>query len=502
MDHLQSASEMSDVERNSLLLDISSVPTPTQHLIEKLKLMILEADETTTLLLIYGALASNAAPEDEVKMVNFLCSQIPKHTTNNTEVLIHVLRALGNTNSTLAINCILQYTQHENDGVKETSVTALRFFVYMSAVQQQFIGMVEGSDSEALISAIIDTLEEGYKSNPKTILNQRLLESLTNVTITVGDADLQIKMGNFLKMLDTPDALMLVEGLESSIVLGHIQKRQANYWTNSNPMYSKLCSVSERRRDVSNFPNYRSYLWYHTVGKAYGSYQIYVRGVAGAFAGTNSNCDVKISAKCLFYFHIFGYERDILRITGNYEQAYAKLYVRYGSRDLLDINYNASFSYSRSYFLPSYRKEILSLSYPFSVFGVPLSLGIDVWVQVGGSLSLSASNTRTGRLQASATLTPYAKGYVDASLSVSIFIARVGIALTGSATYEIGADLSATVCNTQFSVYDEWPGTHITLSAFYQRRRVWGGWKSRRSWDIFDYQRSSSSGRRYLYRYG
>ena len=81
------------------MVAIAFLPSPSSELIQTLEHMIVQSDETTPLLLVYGALVANVDPDKELVMVSFLIEQIPKNTGNSSQVLVHVLHALGNTQS-------------------------------------------------------------------------------------------------------------------------------------------------------------------------------------------------------------------------------------------------------------------------------------------------------------------------------------------------------------------------------------------------------------------
>jgi hypothetical protein len=103
------AQNISSKERNTIILAIASLPTPSYQLIQMFEDLINESDETTNLILAYGSLVANAGPRQEEKMVAFLTDKIPVDTSENTVVLIHILHALGNTKSPSALKYILPY---------------------------------------------------------------------------------------------------------------------------------------------------------------------------------------------------------------------------------------------------------------------------------------------------------------------------------------------------------------------------------------------------------
>ena len=157
--------------RQQLQTRDQSIAHPSLELIEELEDMITESDETSSLLLAYGALVANVGPDKELEMVTFLINRIPKKG-QNTNVLIHVLHALGNTQSLTAVQYILPHTQSSEEAVVLAAVTALRLFTGTPLVQQQFIYTLGNSTySVSLVSAMVDSLRDGYSLNQEMTLN-------------------------------------------------------------------------------------------------------------------------------------------------------------------------------------------------------------------------------------------------------------------------------------------------------------------------------------------
>lgn len=414
-------SDLSETERNSLLVDTAFISTPSLELIEKLEYFIAQREETTDFLLVYGAVVANAAPEYKERMVKFLTDKFPDNTSNNTEVVIHILHALGNTNSSLAVSYIIQYLWHTNEAVRLTAVSALRFFTSLAAVQDEFLHMMDTFRSVDLINEIIATLQEGCKNQDTIVFSESLLQALANNTIILGNPDFQMDLIEFLNMLGSPEALDLVESIEKQSDDIAREKRGTTNWSSTSSIYSKLCPASERANDVRNYPTYRSYLWYKTVGKYYGTYKFYARGVGGAFAGVSRDRNVKVSGKNVIYTHILGQERDIVKVLVSYERGSRKVYMKFGSRVLYDSESYVGTRYRQSYSLPRYEITLLSFYYPFVVYGVTLYLGISVDVGVGGSATVSASVGPRGQISAD----PLAYASVDVSLSLSLAVSNL-----------------------------------------------------------------------------
>jgi len=89
------------------------VPNPTDQFIGELETQInLRADPTDPLLLAYGAVAANAAPDMQRQMVSFLTERLPEAEADEA-ALVHLLHSLGNTRSEIVIEHVVPFADHE-----------------------------------------------------------------------------------------------------------------------------------------------------------------------------------------------------------------------------------------------------------------------------------------------------------------------------------------------------------------------------------------------------
>ena len=235
--------------------------------------------------------------------------------TGNTNGLILVLHALGNTKSPLAVEHIVPYMRHEDEEVRLTAVTALRFFTGRLNIQQHLLDIVDHS-SATMVEAIIHALRDGYEEyREMPPLNQELIESLANITINLSNFYLQEELVYFLKIVGTPSALTQVDLVVSSRGEQARLKRDTSVWDTVSSDYDIISPLSERQADVNNFPSHQSYLWSKTIGKDTGDYRVYVKSAVGLFAGGNkSKCDFKTLGKAVVRGHLLGYEADAVKI--------------------------------------------------------------------------------------------------------------------------------------------------------------------------------------------
>ena len=422
--------DLSDVERNSLTLAVASIAHPSLELIEELEDMINESDETSSLLLAYGALVANVGPDKELEMLTFLINRIPKKGLN-TNVLIHVLHALGNTRSLTAVQYILPHTQSSEEAVVLAAVTALRLFTGTPLVQQQFIYTLGNSTySVSLVSAVVNSLRDGYSLNREMTFNPELIEILVSVTNSLGDTDLQKEVVAFFHLVGSSEMLAYADMVNTEIEEGRLRGKRSSTsstsdWDTTLPEYNAVCPASKRAQDVLDFPNHRGYLWKRCVGECSGSYRFYLQATAGAFAGYN-NCNFKVKGKAIVLANVLGRESELINVLGSSilqnGEARRKLYAKFGRTIVLNVDESFVNSFIRHFQLPSYRKTLFSFSYTITVWIIPVTLRVGVDVGISGTLQLSGSVSGEGAPQGTAVLTPSAYASVDASVSVSFLV--------------------------------------------------------------------------------
>ena len=97
----------------------------------------------------------------------------------------------------------MQYTDHDDDAVRLTAVTALRFFTGISIVQEYLFNVLLQNSMESLVSVIIDALSEGVEISREVTINEDFIALLTNLTISFNNRDLHIELIRFFKRIGT-----------------------------------------------------------------------------------------------------------------------------------------------------------------------------------------------------------------------------------------------------------------------------------------------------------
>ena len=378
---------VNDTEINTLVVAIALVSKPNDWFIEEIEREITRSgDSMSRLYLAYGALVSSAGSHMEARMVSFLTDQL-QEAESNDDALIHLFHALGNTRSKLVIEHIVPFFDSGNEDVKITVITALRFFTNHSFIQDKLVHVLISNPSEAVISAVIESLSDGYKNHSDTDIHPDVIESLMNVTLASDNEDLDDELANYFLLIGS--TVGLVQALKQKKMK---QKRASStYWGSSNSVFNDIASHSSRRSDVSDYPFYQSYLWSKKIGRTSGSYQVYLEAAAGVFAGINSNLNFKLFGKVILRAHALGYTYDAAHLESRYQKTGTNIWKRFYGRIagyvLGDVSENTQCATSSSSIpLWSPRFRVFYVSFPIYVDVWTLDFGIGFYLETSGSL--------------------------------------------------------------------------------------------------------------------
>lgn len=408
---LESTEVISQKEKGAVMLAISLLPTPNARLINTIEEIIeRSSDKQSTLLLVYGSIASNVPGQTQRRMVQFLSDIILKEP-RNVPIIIHILHSLGNTKALDAMADILPFTFSYNNNVKKTSIYALRFFTGHPVVQQKFISILRRETAKVFIEVMIKSLHTGYEYNTSIVLDEELVHCLIKATFKTNDNYIIKELGNLFEKMDIPITMDLIRDNDNII-----RKRNIVEGDSTSEVYNSISSLSDRETDLRNYPVNRGYLWNQTLGLDEGDYKVYVQGVAGLFGGANlDTCDVKLFGRAVIRGHVLGNEAIILDVL----EDNGKFYIEFVGMVILDVdpmleNYqNFNFTYE----LPSYSQKLISLEYVFVVYGVPIDFSLDVYASIGGELNINIEQGTDGSVEGTGSLTPNVVMSADGSIA-------------------------------------------------------------------------------------
>ena len=326
----------------------------------------------------------------------------------------------------------MQYTDHDDEAVRLTAVTALRFFTGMSIVQEHLFNVLLQNSTESLVSVIIDALSEGVEISREVTINEDFIALLTNLTISFNNRNLHIELIRFFKRIGTAETLALAHTLEMNAYESR-QRRATSSWNSTYSPYSLITSLSSRLSDCDNFTTHRAYLNEYNIGKTTGAYKLYLQAVVGLFAGVNeSNSDFKIFGMAVLWGYVLNRGRDVIKVEGSFkkqnEQYNGKLYVSIGSMVLYDYDHSGNrssrsvcLSFSQSYQISPIERTLFSFTYPIVVYIVTLDLDLSVRISLSGSVDVSVEPRGIGAhgaLSIGSTTTASAEASVSLNLLV------------------------------------------------------------------------------------
>ena len=427
------------------------VPNPTDQFIGELETLInLRADPKDPLLLAYGAVAANAAPDMQRKMVSFLTERLPEAEADEA-ALVHLLHSLGNTRSELVIEPVVRFVDHDNEVIQITAITALRFFTGLLSTQQTLVHILMDNATEAVVSAIIDALMEGFEQDGLMQIQEDIIVALMNITLALSNHDLEVELQEYFRMVGTEQTLRLAHILEAqkstftdTDTSPSRYKRSTSYttyWPSSNSDYNVIASQSSRAYDAAQYPQYWSVLWSKKLGKYTGRYQAYIQAAAGIFSGINSDPNFKLFGKAVLHGHVLGQTYEAIRIEGQLRSSgrhiYKMLYARIAGRVLADLSewdnwtipdfsiQNSStqtfLNISRSFSLYSSRLTIFSFSFPIFIFVGSVDLGVSFHMSLNGSTTLSLRPQGIGA-HGALSFTPQATATIEGSVSLTLLV--------------------------------------------------------------------------------
>ena len=412
---------VNDTEINTLVVAIALVSKPNDWFIEEIELEITRSgDSMSRLYLAYGALVSSAGSHMEARMVSFLTGQL-QEAESNEDALIHLFHALGNTRSKLVLEHSVPFFDSGNEDVKITVITALRFLTNHSFIQDKLVHVLISDPSEAVISAVIESLSDGYKYHSDTDIHPDVIEGLMNVTLASDNEDLDDELANYFLLIGSEQTVGLVQALKQKKIK---QKRASSTsWDSSNSDFNAIASHSSRGSDVSVYPFYRSYLWSQKIGRTSGSYQVYLQAAAGVFAGINSNLNFELFGKVILRAHALGYTYDAAHLELLYQKdgtnTWKRFYSRIAGYVLGDISeYTSSPS---SIPLSSSRYRVFYAYFPIFVYVGTLDFGIGFYLELSGSLQHRLESYGIG-MRGSVAFLPTAGASVEGSVSLTLLV--------------------------------------------------------------------------------
>ena len=286
---------------------IAMLANPQPQMVDKLeKLISSDVHSSDPLLLAYGAIIPRASPELQQRMVLFLINRLPEAETNITS-LIHHLLSLGNSGSPHISNHLIDYLNHPESDVQLTAILAMRFLMREPSIQKSLKDLlaqpdISGDHLTVIAKALVYACERAKMNFEEKPYLSDLAEALVALAIKIPNEELHSTLSQYLRGINTPDSLKLLQILKFHHKSGSAKDRanttrfnRGIMWDEKSEDYDTVAPLSEREDDVKKYQNKLSYIW----GKTFGGGDINAEVSAGGFVGVANSGDYKLFEKAV-----------------------------------------------------------------------------------------------------------------------------------------------------------------------------------------------------------
>ena len=264
---------------------------------------------TEPLLLAYGALVARASPALQQRMTIFLLNRLPAAEANTTSLMHHIF-SLGNTESQLSTDSLVNYLSHPDELVQFSASHALRYATGDNLVQKALLTLVTQYNAtddytSAILHCLLSGIEHASSTHSQPPFNLELAVSLVSSVMVSENSELQQLLASYLQLVGNEDSRHLLtlmtapltkEGYSNSTRM----KRGSN-WAESNSVYDLIASLKTRQNDKKTYPLHKAYIW----GKKFGISKANLQVAAGGFIGDANGGQYKVFGRANAVGEIF-----------------------------------------------------------------------------------------------------------------------------------------------------------------------------------------------------
>ena len=440
--------DLEDEEKSVLLHQLIQLRNVNIHLVNTI--INSNPNDDDSIILVLGALVRNSNVTTQKIVVNELLKRlnIVITSTNNTEAIIALTYALGNSGSKLAIHALLCSLQNDDIDIKIAAIRSLGYHLDQSIVQEAIMISLASTDEDKILEEILMILIDAYDSMIVTNPSEELLNAIVSCTVKLNNPNLYALFEKYLQKINSNvedfmnllrqqhnygevsrDLINDTNGADSRV-------KRGSDWDEYNSDYDVVASYSQRRGDVLTYPYHKAYIW----GNTYGVDKLNLKVGAGGFIGAGgfggfirainifSSKRSKVFAKAAAKLQVFGRSFSLVNLeysdrTFGDKTLYNNVFVKLGSNVIKNIY--------KTYTISSCKNNNKNLwnSGEYTVF----NLKFNIWVFVGtigvylrgsvssrGDLNLCICPARVSACgNVVPTLTARVSGGASASLLVS-----------------------------------------------------------------------------------
>ena len=396
--------------------------------LQQLLLAMEDSVEKDSLLLSFGALASNAQPDVEFAIATFLVQQIS--SVNDNDVSIHLLLAMGNTGSNHVVSTITDYVNHPSKEIQKAALQALVKFTYLKQVQSSLGELVASGSDEEILNIVTKILIEGqlYAEEMDIKISMEssylMLSSLVRAVLRTNDTELIGHVALYVRKVGGERALSLLHQL-------HTRLRRGSDWDASNSNYNCVASQSSRASDVSTYPKHKAYIY----GKRLGTSDVNMKVAGGIFLGTSNDCNnMKAFARACAQANVFTESRNLAEIELSAQKSGSTIsgrgYAQFGGTTLLNYARSVDATYCLRYDRSLYenRRRLFQYSYSIWIYAGYVEASISLYLSLTADFDaeMCASLNVNELLSATTGIVPRASLTLEGSASYTFIVSHCG----------------------------------------------------------------------------
>ena len=424
---------MGEDERDILLYQLVQIKKAVPELIDTV--ININPSNDDGLLLVLGALAKNNDHDIQTVVVGELLRRLDtaKSSTNNTDLIILLNYALGNTGSRLAIDALLSSLGHNDTDTQISVIRGLGVHLDQLVVQKALITLLNGTKEDNVLEEVIVVLKDAYGNKILVNPSEGLLDTIVKTAVRLENPNLYELLIKYLTLVGTDGAQQHINTIRQQLNYGQVVRdkvsdnariKRGSDWDESNSDYNLIASYYQRRNDVTDYPYHKGYLWEKTFGIS----DLNMKIATGTFVGgywRDYTKRLKLYTKAVVRANVLGYSFHIADIESSDRTSgsrlYHRVYVKLGSTVFLNVNSQHTVCTSSSGTLFSRDYTVFSKRYPVFVYITT------IWFTLKGIVSVQLDGGRCVcplEVKACANLVPSlsltVKGGASASLAVSI----------------------------------------------------------------------------------
>ena len=306
-------------ERDILLHQLAQISNAGPELVDTV--ININPSNDDGLLLVLGAIARNNDHAIQSVVVGEFLRRLDtvKSSTNNTELIILLNYALGNTGSKLAIDALLSSLDHNDIDTQISVIRGLGVHLDQPAVQKALVTLLNGTEEDKILEEALVIFKKALDNKILDSPSEDLLDTIVKTAVKLKNPYLYELLIQYLTLVGTDRAQQHINTLRRQHNYGQVVHGQASRikrgsdWDEYNSDYNTVASYSQRRNDVREYPSHLAYI----QGKKIGSKGLEARTGVGVFAGahwSDTNKRLKFYSKVTAEVDVLGETFDLIDI--------------------------------------------------------------------------------------------------------------------------------------------------------------------------------------------